>query len=120
MAYIAAGLLLLSLVIKVHWITDFLIFCILVLSFDLLYGYLGRLGFGHMLYFGAGAYGAALWLVFGSKSPLIALAVGMLVAAMLAAGLGRIVMRTHGAAFALINMAFNEIGHFIVQSRSPG
>lgn len=119
-AFIAAGLLLLSLVIKVHWMTNFMIFFILVLSFDLLYGFMGHLSFGHMLYFGAGAYGTALWLVYGSKSPLIALAVGMLVAALLAAGLGRIVMRTHGAPFALINMAFNEIGHFMIQSPLSG
>lgn len=119
-ACIAAGLLLLSLVIKVHWMTNFMVFFVLVLSFDLLYGFMGHLSFGHMLYFGAGAYGTALWLVFGSKSPLIALAVGMLVAALLAVGLGRIVMRTHGASFALINMAFNEIGHFMIQSPLSG
>ncbi len=37
-----------------------MIFCIFVLAFDLLYGHMGRLSFGHMLYLGAGAYGAAL------------------------------------------------------------
>jgi len=120
LAIVAAGLLLLSLVIKLHWMTNFMIFFILVLSFDLLYGFMGHLSFGHMLYFGAGAYGTALWLVYGGKSPLIALAVGMLAAALLAAGLGRIVMRTHGAPFALINMAFNEIGHFMIQSPLSG
>jgi branched-chain amino acid transport system permease protein len=113
---VAAGLLLLALVIKVHWLTDFMIFFILVLSFDLLYGFMGHLSFGHMLYFGAGAYGAALWLVYGSKGPLTALAAGIVLAALLAAVLGGIVMRTHGASFALINMAFNEIGHFAIQS----
>lgn len=120
LAFIAAGLLLLSLVIKVHWMTNFMIFFILVLSFDLLYGFMGHLSFGHMLYFGAGAYGAALWLVHGSKSPLTALAVGMMASALLSAVLGWVVMRTHGASFALINMAFNEIGHFMIQSPLAG
>ncbi|MCK7582037.1 MAG: hypothetical protein MZV65_44805 [Chromatiales bacterium] len=44
----------------------------------------------------------------------------MLAAALLAAVLGLIVIRTHAASFALINMAFNEIGHFAVQSPCPG
>jgi branched-chain amino acid transport system permease protein len=116
LVFIAAGLLLLSLVIKVHWLTDFMIFFILVLSFDLLYGFMGHLSFGHMLYFGAGAYGTALWLVYGGQNPLTALVAGMAAAALLSAALGRIAMRTHGASFALINMAFNEIGHFLIQS----
>jgi branched-chain amino acid transport system permease protein len=120
LALIAAALTLLSLVIKVHWMTDFMIFIIFVLSFDLLYGYMGHLSFGHMLYFGTGAYGTALWLVYGGKDPLAALAVGLMAAAGLAAVLGMIVMRTHGASFALINMAFNEIGHFMVQSPLAG
>jgi branched-chain amino acid transport system permease protein len=117
---IAAGLIVLSLGVKVHWMTDFMIFIILVLSFDLLYGFMGHLSFGHMLYFGAGAYGAALWLVHGSRDPLTALAAGVLAAALLAALLGLIVIRTHGASFALINMAFNEIGHFAIQSPLSG
>jgi branched-chain amino acid transport system permease protein len=120
LALIAAGLLLLSFVIKLHWMTDFMIFFILVLSFDLLYGFMGHLSFGHMLYFGAGAYGTGLWLVHASKSPLTALVAGMMAAALLSAVLGRIVMRTHGASFALINMAFNEIGHFMIQSPLSG
>ncbi len=116
LALIAAGMGLLATVIRIHWMADFAVFFILVLSFDLLYGYMGHLSFGHMLYFGAGAYGAALWLVYGNPSALLALAVGMAVAAAMAAVLGGIVLRTHGASFALINMAFNEIGHFLVQS----
>ncbi len=112
----ALGLLVLSLVIRVHWMADFAIFFILVLSFDLLYGYMGHLSFGHMLYFGVGAYGAALWLVYGTASAGAALAVGLAAAAATAAILGGVVLRTRGASFALINMAFNEIGHFLVQS----
>lgn len=117
---IGAVLVLLSLFIKIHWLTDFIIFIIFVLSFDLLYGYMGHLSFGHMLYFGTGAYGTALWLVHAGKDPLAALAAGLVAAAALAGVLGLIVMRTHGASFALINMAFNEIGHFMVQSPLAG
>jgi branched-chain amino acid transport system permease protein len=60
MAIVAAAFLVLGLFIPLHWLTDFAIFCILVLSFDLLYGYMGHLSFGHMLYYGVGAYAASL------------------------------------------------------------
>ena len=42
-------------------ITDFMIFCIFVIGFDLLYGHMGQLSFGHMLYLGAGAYGCGMF-----------------------------------------------------------
>jgi branched-chain amino acid transport system permease protein len=116
LALIAVGLLLLSKVIKLHWLTDFVIFFILALSFDLLYGYMGHLSFGHMLYYGAGAYGTALFLVKASHNPVAALLTGVAVAALLSAVLGLVVMRTHGASFALINMALNQIGYFVIQS----
>ncbi len=119
-ALVAAGLLVLSAGIKIHWLTDFMIFFIFVLSFDLIYGFMGHLTFGHMLYFGAGAYGCAMWLAYAGQSPLAALAAGVLGAAALAAVLGLIAVRTHGATFALINMAFNEIGYFAVQSPLSG
>ncbi|MCX7730735.1 MAG: branched-chain amino acid ABC transporter permease, partial [Candidatus Caldatribacterium sp.] len=44
-----------------HRVTDFAIFCIFALSFDLLYGYMGRLSFGHLLYLGVGAYTCLLY-----------------------------------------------------------
>ena len=43
---VAAGFLLLLPLLKVQRTTDFIIFCIFVLSYDLLYGYMGRLSFG--------------------------------------------------------------------------
>ena len=54
LAIIAAGFLMLAPILKVQRVTDFMIFCIFVLSFDLLYGYMGRLSFGHMLFLGPG------------------------------------------------------------------
>jgi len=110
------GLLLLGQVIKMHWMVNFMIFCIFVLSYDLLYGYMGHLSFGHMLYYGTGAYGTAMWLAYGNNNPVLALMVGVLAASVTAAILALIVVRTHGASFALINMAFNEIGLFAVHS----
>jgi branched-chain amino acid transport system permease protein len=113
---IAAGFGGLTLILSAHWVIDFMMFCILVISFDLLYGYMGHLSFGVMLYYGTGAYATALWLALGSENALAAISVGMGVTVAVAGLLGAIAIRTSGAAFALINMAFNEIGFFMVHS----
>jgi branched-chain amino acid transport system permease protein len=120
LAVIAAGFLLLAAAVKMHWVTNFMIFCIFALSYDLLYGYMGHLSFGHMLYFGTGAYGTALWLVYGNNNSLMGLLTGLTATALCSGLVGLIVVRNRGAAFALINMAFNEIGYFLVTSALVG
>ena len=57
---IAILFLLLAAGISMERSIEFMIFCIFVLAYDLLYGYMGRLSFGHMLYLGVGAYAFAL------------------------------------------------------------
>lgn len=113
---VAAAFGLLSLMMSSYWIVDFMIFCIFVLSFDLLYGYMGHLSFGVMLYYGTGAYTTALWLAYSSHNAMAAVGVAILVTTLLAALLGAIAIQTRQASFALINMAFNEIGFFFVRS----
>lgn len=113
---IVAGFLLITPILSTHRVTDFMIFCIFAMSFDLLYGYMGRLSFGQMLFFGTGAYGAGLFIKYVSGNPLLAILIGILVAGLLAMFLGLIIVRTTGACFALINLAFNHIGFFLVLS----
>lgn len=117
---IALGFLLLASLLKMHWVTNFMIFCIFVMSYDLLYGYMGHLSFGHMLYFGTGAYGTALGLVYLNHPSLLGLLLGLCITAVFSALVGFIVIRTRGATFALLNMAFNEIGYFLVASALVG
>jgi branched-chain amino acid transport system permease protein len=113
---IAAFFLLVTPLLSVHRVTDFMIFCILAMSFDLLYGYMGRLSFGHMLFLGTGAYSSGLFIRYLSGNPLLAILIGIAVAGLLGMILGLIIVRTTGACFALINLAFNHIGFFLVLS----
>ena len=113
---ITAGFLLITPILSVHRVTDFMIFCIFVMSFDLMYGYMGRLSFGHMLFLGTGAYASGLFIKYISGNPLLAILVGIAVAGLLGMLLGLIIVRTTGACFALINLAFNHIGFFLVLS----
>jgi len=113
---IAAGFLLITPILSTHRVTDFMIFCIFAMSFDLLYGYMGRLSFGHMLFLGTGAYGSGLFIKYISGNPLLAILAGIAVAGLLGMLLGLIIVRTTGACFALINLAFNHIAFFLVLS----
>ncbi len=113
---IGASFILMAFLIPLHWVIDFTIFCILVLSFDLLYGYMGRLSFGHVLYYGTGAYVASLVLLNFTRNPFLAIIAGIAAGALLSMVLGFIVLQTDGAPFALINLAFNQIGFWLVAS----
>ena len=115
-AILGGSFVLLALLIPLHWVIDFTIFCLLVLSFDLLYGFMGRLSFGHVLYYGTGAYVASLVLLHISPNPFLAIAAGVLAGAVLAVVVGFIVLQTDGAPFALINLAFNQIGFWLAAS----
>ncbi len=110
---IAALFLLLTLLISMDRTIEFMIFCIFVLAYDLLYGYMGRLSFGHMLYLGTGAYAFALTGELISGNPFLALVIAVASGAMLGFILGPIIVRTTGACFALINLAFNQLGFFL-------
>ncbi len=113
---IAAFFLVITPLLSTHRVTDFMIFCIFALSFDLLYGYMGRLSFGQMLYLGAGAYFCGLFTKYVNGNPLLAILAGIVMAGFLSMLLGLIIVRTTGACFALINLAFNHIGFFVVLS----
>jgi branched-chain amino acid transport system permease protein len=97
-------------------ITDFMIFCIFVVGFDLLYGHMGQLSFGHMLYFGAGAYGCGMFAYHIYPDPFLSMLAGVVLGAFVAALLGPLVVKTSLAAFALLNLALNEVGAYLVLS----
>jgi len=111
---IAAGFLVIMPVLGINRTTDFIIFAIFVLGFNILYGFMGRLSFGHMLYLGCGAYSIAIFTEHVSKNPFLGIIAAISAGALLGAILGPIIVRTTGACFALINLAFNQVGYFLV------
>ena len=113
---IGIGFLILIPLISIHRVTDFMIFCIFALSFDLLYGYMGRLSFGHLLYLGTGAYSFGLSIKYFQTNAFTAILLGVLAAGLLGMLLGLIMVRATGACFSLMALAFNQIGFFLVLS----
>lgn len=116
MVLIAAGFFALIPLLAIHRVTDFMIFCIFVMSFDLLYGYMGRLSFGQMLYLGTGVYVSTLFSLHFSPNPILSLMAGVVGGAIVAGILGLIVVGLEGASFALTNLAFNQVGFFLIGS----
>lgn len=85
------------------------LFASLGLAWNLVGGYAGQLSLGHAAYFGAGAYGLAL---FGGKlgmSPWLGVLVGVAAALVFALLIGGVSFRLRGPYFALSTIAFAEI-----------
>lgn len=117
---IGAAFLVLVPLISIHRVTDFMIFCIFAMSFDLMYGYMGRLSFGHLLFLGTGAYCSGLFIKYVSMNPFMAMLVGIVAACLLGMLIGLIIVRTTGACFSLMNLAFNHMGFFLFLSPLKG
>jgi branched-chain amino acid transport system permease protein len=96
-----------------------LVFGGLAIGYDLLFGRTGMLSFGHALYVAGGAYGTDI-LVSRAHWPLwTAAPVALLGTIALAALLGSIALRTTGIAFAMVTLAFAQVGVVLVD-RDPG
>jgi branched-chain amino acid transport system permease protein len=83
-------------------------------SFNLLFGYGGKLSFGQAAYFGIGAYTVGL-LLMKVKAPLwIAMIGGVLVSGLFAMVIGFFCIRRVGMYFAILTMAFGQFIFLIV------
>lgn len=104
--------------------TEILILGLFAMSFNLLYGYMGQISFGHAAFFGVGAYATAM-LFTALKTPagaigvpefLLSLLVGPPVAALAALFIGFFCVRLTGIYFAMLTLAFGEMLFYIVFS----
>ena len=96
-----------------------LIFGGLALGYDLMFGRTGMLSFGHALYFAGGVYGTAILLDQTDWPLWMAGLVAIAGTAVLALLLGSVALRTKGIAFAMVTLAFAQIGAITV-ARNPG
>lgn len=85
------------------------VWAILVLSLDLLTGYLGLISFGHAAFYGIGAYVTALTVMHLYNSLALALVASVLATAVVAYVIGYLSIRLSGVYFAIITLAFAEV-----------
>jgi branched-chain amino acid transport system permease protein len=94
--------------------TQVLIFGLLAMGFNLLYGYTGLLSFGHAAYYGLGAYGAGIALAKLHVGSLwVGLASGLLLAGLGGAVIGFFCLRRRGIYFAMLTLAFAQLLYFV-------
>ncbi len=82
-------------------------------GFNLLYGYLGLLSFGHAALLGSGAYACGIVLVRFGWPWWAALAAGPLGGMAIAAAIGALAIRTRGIYFAMVTLALAQCLYFI-------
>ena len=87
---------------------NILIYGLYALGFNLLFGYLGLLSFGHAALFGTGAYVCGIAIVHLGWPWYLAIAAGVLGGAVMAAAIGSLAIRTRGIYFAMVTMALSQ------------
>ena len=93
----------------VHVMILVLLYASMAQSWNLIGGYGGQVSFGHSVFFGLGAYGAAMAVVTYQSSPWIGALVGSLVAAGAAVLISYPCFRLKGHYFAIATFAIVEI-----------
>ena len=86
-------------------------YAIALLGFNLLFGYTGLLSFGHAMFLGIGAYGAAVMTGLGVKSFELVLIAVILASAAVALPIGLLCVRYVGIFFGMLTLAFGMLFH---------
>jgi branched-chain amino acid transport system permease protein len=118
LAVIVALLIVAPLVLPEFWrrlLTEILIWGLLAMSSDLLLGYTGIVSFGHSAFFGLGMYGAAAALLAVRPPNLwLAIAMGLIAAAAVAAFVAYFSTRLRDIYFAITTLIFSQIFYVVI------
>jgi len=86
---------------------------ILVMSYNLMFGFTGVISFGHALFFGLGGYIVGIALEFGGMDPNLALLLGVVLTIVICAAIGFVMgvtsLRLRGIYFAIFTLALAEM-----------
>jgi branched-chain amino acid transport system permease protein len=96
--------------------TRVMVFGIAALSLDLILGYGGMVSFGHAAYLGIGSYAVGILSFFDIYNGFLQFAVAILGSAITAFFVGAISLRTTGASFVMITLAFAQMLYFLAIS----
>jgi branched-chain amino acid transport system permease protein len=89
--------------------TTALIFALFALSYDLLLGFAGIVSLGHAVFYGAGAYSAALLALNGLHEPISGALLAGVVAALLGACIAPLVLLFEGLALMMMTLAIGVV-----------
>lgn len=92
---------------------NILIYGLYALGFNLLFGFLGLLSFGHAALFGTGAYFCGIAIVHFGLPWYAAILIGIFGGAGMAAAIGVLAIRTRGIYFAMVTMALAQCIYYL-------
>ncbi|OWW19522.1 branched-chain amino acid ABC transporter permease [Noviherbaspirillum denitrificans] len=93
---------------------NILVYGLYAVGFNLLFGYMGMLSFGHAAFLGMGAYTAGILVSQGWAPWWIAIPAAVVAAALAAAIIGALAIRTRGIYFAMVTLALSQCVYFLV------
>jgi branched-chain amino acid transport system permease protein len=107
--------------VNAYWLTVAILalfYAIVTASWALLAGYAGQFSFGHMAFVSLGAYTSGLLVMsFGVPIP-IGMAAGVVMCAVVGAGIGYTCLRMRGPYLALFTVAFSEVLRIVIVSEN--
>ena len=86
-----------------------LLYSIMAMAWNLLFGYTGQFSLGHSIFFGVGAYTTMIGMLYYKVTPWIGMFIGGLIAAVVGLALGVVLFRLRSHWFALATMAIQEM-----------
>ena len=92
---------------------NILIFGLFAMGFNLLFGYMGLLSFGHAAFLGIGGYLTGISIVHYSLPWGLAILIGVIGAAIGGLLMGFLATRTRGIYFSMVTLALGQIVYFI-------
>jgi branched-chain amino acid transport system permease protein len=87
----------------------------LALTYDLLFGFTGLLSFGHALFFASGVYMTTIFVNRLEVNIIIAGFLAVLGTMLIAVIVGAFSLRTTGITFAMVTLAFGELGRVFIE-----
>lgn len=91
---------------------NILIFGLYAVGFNLLFGYMGLLSFGHAAFLGTGSYVAGMAIVHAGLPWLAAIGLGVLASALTGLVIGFLAIRTRGIYFSMVTLALGQIVYY--------
>ena len=92
---------------------NILIYGLFAVGFNMLFGYLGLLSFGHAALFGGGAYACGIAIVHGGWPWWAGILASVVAGAGIAAIMGGLAIRTRGIYFAMVTLALSQCVYYI-------
>jgi branched-chain amino acid transport system permease protein len=96
-----------------------MIFAIAALALDLIVGFGAMISMGHAASLGVGAYAAGILASHGYAQAEIGLPAALLASLVFSLATGAIAVRTKGAYFIMITLAFGQMAYFVATSLAP-